>query len=100
MTDDNERAPLFDRDYSDEFSITLEWGEWNKLFSLMARGLREKHGEDWPEEEYDRDRKLRKKVVARIGGNKPGNGADDWPDDMKRAYSKAVRDMFDEIREE
>lgn len=100
MTDDNEEAPYFDRDYSAEFSVKLEWREWNKLWSLAAQGIDKKEADEWTDEELARDRELRSKLASKISQASPGNGMGDWPESMKHAYDEAVAEMFDEMYED
>lgn len=103
MSDESEtgddRAPLFDRDYSEEFPVTLEWGEWTRLFNVYRKGMGAKE-DDWPEEELERDRELRDKLSREINEAKPGNGMGDWPETMKEAYDATVEKMIhDELTE-
>lgn len=94
--DTQQETSLHDRDYSEEFAVTLEWWEWNHLFSVYCTGMRAKEG-DWPEEETDRDWKLREKLAVEIGDASPGNGMDDWPDSMKDAYNESVMEMIEDV---
>lgn len=89
-------SDFMDRDYDTEFSITLEWGEWNKIYSLIHHGMERKQDQEWPDEEYQRDSELRKKFTLLVGENSPGNGMDDWPDSMKEAYDETVAEMMRE----
>lgn len=93
MSDD-----YWDRDYSEEFTVTLSWSDWNHLHSLVATGARHKQEcEDWPEEELQRDRELRGEFARLIGQASPGNGAEDWPDSMKKAWDETVKEMMEEM---
>lgn len=92
----DDRAPFWDRDYSQEFAVTLSWEEWNRLHSVFCRGIWKKEAEGWSDDELERDRELRGKLASEVGKASPGNGMDDWPDSMKKAYDETVMEMLED----
>lgn len=87
---------LFDRDYDQDLTLTMTWGEWNEIHSLVMDGIEGREGE-WPDEHVTEIKEIRKKLTAELQEESPGNGMDDWPEDMKKAYSEAVREMSEDI---
>lgn len=87
----------FDRDYSEEFEVTLSWAEWNRVHSLLSQGIHKKEIDEWPDDELEQDRELRSKLAYEIGEASPGNGMDDWPDSMKKAYDETIMDMLEDM---
>lgn len=86
---------LPDRDYDEEFGITLSWAEWNHVWLLVAEGIdKNKQDDEWPDEELERDRELQATLGMEIGEATPGNGISDWPDSMKKAYDETVLEMM------
>lgn len=94
--DGDERANdgLLDRDYSQEFAVTLSWRDWNKVWSLVSQGIYEKDEDECPDEEIERNRELQSTLATEIGAASPGNGIEDWPGAMKKAYDETVMEMM------
>lgn len=95
MSDD-----YFDRDYEETFSIEMEWWKWNKIHNLVTQGRWRKEEEDWPEEEYEEDGEVIEELSLKIHDQSPGNGMDDWPDSMKKAWDECVQDMLEDMNGE
>jgi len=97
----NHRMSLKDRDYSEEFSITLEWADWNRVLQLVEAGLDWKSdpslGIDWSEtDEIEEDKAIIERLKSAYYEKNPGNGMDDWPVSMKQAYNETVSEMIAE----
>lgn len=89
-------SDLFDRDYSEAFTIELEWQEWGRIYELARTGKRTKENEGWPVEELADDAAAWKAFQIAFHENNPGNGIDDWPESLKRAYDETVLEMMEE----
>jgi hypothetical protein len=97
----SEKAAIMDRDFSEEFSITLEWWQWNRVLHLADAGLKWKSddslGIDWSgTDEIEEDEEILETLKLEYFDTRPGNGMDDWPDSMKEAYDETVRQMMAE----
>lgn len=86
-----------DRDYSEELTLEMEWGEWTAIWALASQTVIDREESDeWPDHATERDREVVDKLSQQIGEENPGNGMDDWPDSMKKAYNETIHEMMQE----